>query len=163
MAGSLNIDISKFVEIPSTAVMADSEKKYAANMLIKVLTEGLYTDITLEACESSVKAHHRELADASIVFHALFKHEMKKQITWTLKISDMSMEGLQLFLVLLYISANEVNVDVPEFEAAVAKHWVELFQTSQLYDVADRLKCILVKALPRALTSANCWDYGRLT
>lgn len=160
MAESLNIDISKFV---ADAAKEDIEKKYSLNVLMKMLIEGLHTDITLKVEESCVRAHRCVLAGASSVFHAMFKQGMKERISLTVEISDLSMEALQLFLVLLYVT-NERNVAVPEFEAAVKKHSVEFFRACQKYDVVERLKCILAKAdLPRVLTPDNCWDYGRIT
>lgn len=70
---------------------------------------------------------------------------------------DMSIDALQLFLLLLY-TTNE-DVVVPELSVAIDKHFKELYVAITDYTVEKRLGFVVLPALARHLTTDNCWHY----
>ena len=157
---SSNIDISKFLTAPENLEVARSslEDNCADPLLLRMLEEGLHADITLIAQGGTVKAHRSVLASASPVFQAMFQHDMKEHLTSTVDLLDMTIDSLQLFLLLLYIK-NSRTKETSELNAAVDKHFDELYDAAQKFQVVRRLKVVLLAALGRHLTPLNCWDY----
>ena len=170
---SRNVNVSKFLAFDKSKKTMESarvclKRRYVDKyILLKMLEEGLHADITLRAQGGSVQAHRAVLACASPVFDAMFRHEMKEQRTSTVDIMDMSIEGLQLFLLMLYISdiSNE-NVStadhiVGRLRAAFDKHYAEVLDAVNKYQVLDRLYLILKGSVDRVLTVNNCWNVYR--
>ncbi|KAG0554407.1 hypothetical protein M758_12G092400 [Ceratodon purpureus] len=160
-ASVLNIDITKFISPEAT------NRKHIAfmirsNLTMKMLLDGLNTDITLEAKGGSrFRAHTCVLAANSPVFNAIFKTRTEERVIATVpeKLHEMTIEGLKLFVVLLYLApVLQDNVIMNGLENAVIDHFDEL--------VAARLKFkvpvmdpILTKALSKILTPENCGNY----
>ena len=153
-SNSWNVDISRFVETDAARLLVE---KQCSSTFIKMLEEGLHTDIRITARGGSVSAHRCVLASTSPVFNAMFKHEMKEQLTSSVELLEMTIEGLQFFLVLLYIVPDNTAA-MQEFDNAVDKHFDELIEACCKYQVT-RLDRTLRDALPRNLTPDNCWDY----
>ncbi|KAG0581811.1 hypothetical protein M758_3G011700 [Ceratodon purpureus] len=153
-SNSWNVDISRFVETDAARLVVE---KKCSSTFMKMLEEGLHTDITITARGGSVNAHRCVLASTSPVFNAMFKHEMKEQLTSSVELLEMTIEGLQFFLVLLYIIPDNTAA-MQEFDNAVDKHFDELIEACCKYQVT-RLERTLRDALPRNLTPDNCWDY----
>jgi hypothetical protein len=157
---STNIDISRFLTTTENLEVARStlENKCADPLLLKMLEEGLHADITLNAQGGTVKAHRSVLASASPVFQAMFQHDMKEHLTSTVDLLYITIDSLQLFLLLLYIT-NERTKKMVELNAAVDLHFDELYDTADRFEVARRLNVVLIAALGRNLTPRNCWNY----
>lgn len=167
MESVTNVDISKFLAPDMvTLTRLEMERKCNDHVLLKMLEEGLHADITLTAQGGSVKAHRSVLASVSPVFCAMFQYQMKEQLTSTVDIPDMTIDGLQLFLLVLY-TTNEYTVigsgtvTMPQlFSAAIDKHFLEFYEAIRKYQVVRRrLRHVLLSALVRNLTPANCWYY----
>lgn len=99
------------------------------------------------------------LASESPVFRAMFQHEMKEQRKSTVDILDMTIDGLQLFLLVLYTTNEHRPREFMPFSAAVDKHFVEFWEAAWKYQVVSRLQHVLFFALLRNLTPENCWLY----
>lgn len=156
-----NIDVSKFLSPDKlTSARISIEEKCSDPMLLRMLEDGLHADITLTAQGGTVKAHRSVLASVSPVFHAMFQHDMKEHLTSSVDISDMSIDSLRLFLLLLYIT-NDRTSAMPELNSAVDKHFVPFHEAYHKYQVLHRLKPVYEEALGRNLTPENCWEYYR--
>ncbi|KAG0610765.1 hypothetical protein M758_7G089500 [Ceratodon purpureus] len=145
-----NIDISKFLK-PHTPLSCIIKSHF----LMKMLAEGTHADVTLKAQGGSVRAHRCVLASVSSFFATMFKHPEEKHY----EMQDMTIDCLQLFLVLLYLAYDGSSDTVKKFEGAIDKHLVELLKVYRVYDVEKRLMSILTKALgARNLSPENCWQ-----
>jgi len=157
-----NIDIKKFLTDKSDASMEAIEKKCSDSLLLHMLEDGLYADITFQAKGGTVKVHRSVLAAASPIFKEMFQQQMKEQeppSTVSLpQFPDMVIEILELFLVLLYIT-NEKTKAMPEFNEAVDKHFIALFDAAHKFQVEGRLNAVLEDGLLRHLTPENCWEF----
>lgn len=172
---SLNVDISKFM-----GGNAEEQEKYLKerrqrndHVLLKMLEEGLNSDIILTARGGSVKAHRCVLSAVSPVFQAMFQHDMQEQLSSTVDIPDMTIEALQLFLLVLYTvdvftidkyrtpTGTPIgNLSIWLFYAGVAKHFDEFFRALLKYQAfRRRLEYLVVFSLERILTPDNCWEY----
>ncbi|KAG0621723.1 hypothetical protein M758_3G043700 [Ceratodon purpureus] len=156
---SLNVEVSKFLAPDAQRAGVEEGRWRWRTFSVKCLEEGLYTDIRLNACGGSVRAHRCVLAHGSPVFNAMFRHKMKEYLTSTVELPEMTIEGLQLFLLLLYIDFPQHSTTpiLGEFQGAVDEHFIEIFEACHKYQVTI-LIAILNDALPRNLTSENCWD-----
>lgn len=162
-----NVDIYKFLEldqIPGSKF--EAERKCNDHVLLKMLEEGLHTDITLVARGGFVKAHRSVLASVSPVFYAMFQHNMKEQLSSTVGIPDMTIDGLQLFLLVLYTTNEYTTIEtgavpMPQlFSGAIDKHFGEFWEAIHKYQVVRRrLRPTLLSALVRNLTPDNCWYF----
>jgi len=75
------------------------------------------------------------------------------------EIPDMTIDGLQLFLLVLY-TTNEHYGSMQELVgAAIDKHFAEFWGAAHKYHVVTRFEDELVCALDRNLIAENCWDY----
>jgi hypothetical protein len=80
-AKSLNIDITKFIS-PEATNRKHVAFKIRSNPAMKMLLDGLNTDITLEARGGSrFRAHTSVLASYSPVFGAIFKTRIEGKIS----------------------------------------------------------------------------------
>ncbi|XP_021287538.1 BTB/POZ domain-containing protein At1g55760 [Herrania umbratica] len=94
----------------------------------RMLTEGIHTDIIINASDGSIGAHRAVLAARSPVFHSMFSHNLKEKELSTINISDMSIEACQAFLSYIY-----GNIKHEEF----LTHRLALLQAADKYDIAD--------------------------
>jgi len=166
---STNVDIFKFMSQKAQSLREERDeldRGCADHALLKMLEEGLHADITLVAQGGSVKAHRCVLVSVSPVFSAMLQHNMKKQLTSTVDIPDMTIDGLQLFLLVLYTTneCDRIQLDDGEpmeelISSAIDNHFAEFFGAVHKYRVENRLKRVLLHALDRNLTPDNCWDY----
>ncbi|XP_019429767.1 PREDICTED: BTB/POZ domain-containing protein At1g55760-like [Lupinus angustifolius] len=93
-----------------------------------MLTEGIHTDITINASDGSIAAHRAVLAARSLVFRSMFSHNLQEKELSTIIISDMSNEACQAFLNYLYgIIKHE------EF----LMHRLALLHAADKYDISD--------------------------
>lgn len=161
MANS-NIDIRKFLTDKSNASMEAFEKKRSNSLLLGMLAEGLHADITFQVKGGTVKAHRGVLATASVVFRDMFKHDMKElQLSSSVslpQLPNIAIESLQLFLVLLH-TTNEKSRAMPEFNNAVDKHFIALFDAAHKFQVEGILNAVMEAGLLRHLTPENCWEF----
>jgi hypothetical protein len=98
----------------------------------------------------------------SPVFKAMFDHPMWEQLTSTVEHPRMSIQGLKLFLVLIYLLPNhDDTVAMPEFAtSSLHEHFDELIEACCKYQV-KRLAPVLTFLLKSALNPERCWDYLR--
>jgi hypothetical protein len=176
MASNVNID--EFLLSGDGSSRASVEKRCSLTLL-RMLEEGLHADITISAEGGSVKAHRCVLASVSPVFNAMFEHQMREQLTSTVELPEMSIQGLQLFLVLIYLLPNHDDtvempdliyflgghdgtvLAMPEFATASwRKHFDELIEACCKYQV-KRLAPVLTFHLTSVLNPERCWDYLR--
>ncbi|KAF5950383.1 hypothetical protein HYC85_012376 [Camellia sinensis] len=94
----------------------------------KMLSEGIHTDIVINASDGSIGAHRAVLAARSPVFHSMFSHDLKEKELSTINISDMSSEACQAFLNYIY-----GNIQNQEF----LTHRLALLRAADKYDILD--------------------------
>ncbi|XP_027332586.1 BTB/POZ domain-containing protein At1g55760-like isoform X1 [Abrus precatorius] len=113
---------SRFLQQRLNATSLDS--------LGRMLTEGIHTDITINAndCDGSIRAHRAILAARSPVFHSMFSHNLKENDLSTINISDMSNDACQAFLNYLYGTIKD-----EEF----LTHRLALLHAADKYDIHD--------------------------
>ncbi|KAE9594093.1 hypothetical protein Lal_00039583 [Lupinus albus] len=100
----------------------------AVESLGRMLTEGIHTDITINASDGSIGAHRAVLAARSPVFCSMFSHNLQEKELSTINIPDMSIESCQAFLNYLYgIIKHE------EF----LMHRLALLHAADKYDISD--------------------------
>lgn len=100
----------------------------ALSTLGRMLTEGIHTDITINASDGSIGAHRAVLASRSPVFHSMFSHNLKEKELSAINISDMSIEACQVFLNYVY-----GNMQHDDFLV----HRLALVRAADKYDVSD--------------------------
>ncbi|OWM85923.1 BTB/POZ domain-containing protein At1g55760 [Punica granatum] len=100
----------------------------ALSTLGRMLTEGIHTDIVINASDGSVGAHRAVLASRSPVFRSMFSHNLREKELSTINISDMSMEACQVFLNYIY-----GNMEHDEFLI----HRLSLLRAADKYDISD--------------------------
>lgn len=102
----------------------------ALGSLSLMLTEGIHTDIIINANESdaSIGAHRAVLAARSPVFRSMFSHNLKENDLSTVNISDMSIESCQALVNYLYGTITE-----EEF----IMHRLALLHAADKYDIYD--------------------------
>ncbi|GKV37415.1 hypothetical protein SLEP1_g45446 [Rubroshorea leprosula] len=108
-----------------------SQKRSNATALAslgRMLTEGIHTDIIINASDGSIGAHRAILAARSPVFCSMFSHDLKEKEHSTINICDMSIEAVQAFLSYIY-----GNIQHEEF----LTHRLALLRAADKYDVSD--------------------------
>ncbi|KAG0627258.1 hypothetical protein M758_2G187000 [Ceratodon purpureus] len=152
-----NIDLTKIL------LLKYSKTKVQWNCpvyAVKMLEEATHADITFEvAAGGSVKAHRDVLANISPVFVAMFRHDMKEKLTTTVKISDMTIDGLKLFLILLYTTKDVNDAGIEALNDAVDKYFPEFHNAMKKYQVESTLGSLYICALERNLNRDNGWIY----
>ncbi|KAG1363791.1 putative BTB/POZ domain-containing protein [Cocos nucifera] len=93
-----------------------------------MLSEGIHTDITINATDGSISAHRAVLVTRSPVFRSMFSHNLKEKELSIVNISDMSFEACQAFLNYIY-----GNFQADEF----VKHRIALLRAADKYDISD--------------------------
>ncbi|KAI4307813.1 hypothetical protein L6164_030954 [Bauhinia variegata] len=145
-----------------------SSNASALESLGRMLTEGIHTDISINASNGSIGAHRAVLAARSSVFRSMFSHDLKEKELSTIDISDMSIEACQAFLNYLY-----GNIKHEEFliYRLVLLHAADKYDISDLRDachdslledidaknVLERLQNAYLYQLPKLKTS--CMRY----
>lgn len=120
----------------------------AIESLGRMLTEGIHTDITINASDGSIGAHRAVLAARSPVFRSMFSHNLQEKELSTINISDMSLESCQAFLNYLYgIIKHE------EF----LTHRLALLHAADKYDISD-LKDVCHESLLEDIDTKNVLD-----
>lgn len=94
----------------------------------RMLSEGIHTDIMINASNGSIGAHRAVLAARSSVFCSMFSHDLKEKELSTVDISDMSIESCQAFLDYVY-----GNIHHEDFLI----HRLSLLRAADKYDVSD--------------------------
>jgi hypothetical protein len=157
----LNVNITEFLLNGDGSSRASVEKRCSL-ILLKMLEEGLHADITISAKGGSVKVHRCVLASVSPVFKAMFHHPMREQLTSTVELPDMSIQGLHLFLVLIYLLPDYIGATpLPEFgDSTWIEHFDELIEACCKYQV-KRLEPFLTVKLSGVLSPERCWGYLR--
>ncbi|KAK4767777.1 hypothetical protein SAY87_002918 [Trapa incisa] len=100
----------------------------ALSTLGRMLTEGILTDVVINACDGTISAHRAVLAARSPVFRGMFSHDLKEKELSAIDISDMSIKVCQAFLT--YIYGNIRNADF-------LAHRLELLHAADKYDISD--------------------------
>lgn len=121
--------------------------------------ESVHADLTFEAEVGSVKAHRSVLASMSPVFAAMFRHDMKEQLTSTVQISDMTIDSLRLFLLVLYTTNSSFDLGIPELKGAIDKNFEEFHRAVMKYELERHIQTLHNCALLRNLNPKNCWVY----
>uniref|UniRef100_A0A1D1YWY1 BTB/POZ domain-containing protein At1g55760 n=2 Tax=Anthurium amnicola TaxID=1678845 RepID=A0A1D1YWY1_9ARAE len=117
----------------------------ALTSLSRMLSDGILTDIIINATDGSIAAHRAVLAARSPVFHSMFSHNLKEKELSAVDISDMSFDACQAFLNYIY-----GNVQVEEF----LTHRLALLRAADKYDIAD-LKEACHESLTEDIDSKN--------
>ncbi|XP_074559677.1 BTB/POZ domain-containing protein At1g55760-like [Curcuma longa] len=95
----------------------------------QMLTEGIHTDITVNAADGgSISAHRAILAARSPVFRSMFSHNLREKELSAVNISDMSLEACRAFLHYIY-----GNFQPEEF----LSHRIALLHAADKYDVSE--------------------------
>lgn len=100
----------------------------AIEALGRMLTEGIHTDIVINASDGSIGAHRAVLAARSPVFRSMFSHNLKEKELSTINISDMSIDACHAFLNYLY--------GVIKHEEFLT-HRLVLLHAADKYDISD--------------------------
>lgn len=154
-SASLNLNIAQFFP-PGVDTDRVRQTLYSSSEL-QILEEGMYTDITLQAQGGSVRTHRQWLASLSPVLSATFHTNMREQ--QLMAIPEITIEGLELLLVLLY-GVNNQTVMLQVFRGAVDKHFSEILEACRKYHII-KLVPTLNQALLGNLTRENCWNWYR--
>ncbi|KAL9268129.1 BTB/POZ domain-containing protein [Drosera capensis] len=102
--------------------------KAALTSLGRMLSESIHTDITINAAESSIRAHRAVLASRSPVFRSMFSHDLREKELSAINMSDISLEACQAFVNYIY-----GNIGHEEFLA----HRLALLRAADKYDISD--------------------------
>ncbi|XP_051125070.1 BTB/POZ domain-containing protein At1g55760-like isoform X2 [Andrographis paniculata] len=100
----------------------------ALTLLGRMLSEGIHTDILINASDGSIAAHRAVLASRSPVFRGMFSHNLMENELSAVDIPDMSIEACQAFL--SYIYGNIRN-------DTFLMHRLALVRAADKYDVSD--------------------------
>ncbi|KAL3508321.1 hypothetical protein ACH5RR_027722 [Cinchona calisaya] len=114
----------------------------------RMLSEGIHTDIVINASDGSIGAHRAVLAARSPVFRGMFSHDLKEKEFSTVDISDMSIEACQAFLSYIY-----GNIQTEEF----LTHRLALICAADKYDISD-LKEACHESLLEDIDSKNALE-----
>lgn len=100
----------------------------ALTSLGRMLSEGIHTDIVINASDGSISAHRAVLASRSSVFRSMFTHDLKEKEMSAIDIPDMSIEACRAFLSYIYGSIGNEEFLI---------HRLSLLRASDKYDVPD--------------------------
>lgn len=124
----LSQDCGEFYSIWADGSTQNQSEVTAVTSLGRMLTESIYTDITINASDGSIGAHRAVLAARSPVFRSMFLHDLKEKELSAINIPDMPLEACRAFL--SYIYGNIQNEDF-------LTHRLALLQAADKYDIAD--------------------------
>ncbi|GER45944.1 BTB/POZ domain-containing protein [Striga asiatica] len=100
----------------------------ALTCLGRMLSEGIHTDIEINASDGSVRAHRAVLAARSPVFRSMFSHDLREKENSAVDLPDMSIEACRALLHYMYGS-----IGPDEFSA----HRLALLWAADKYDISD--------------------------
>ncbi|URE24106.1 hypothetical protein MUK42_07595 [Musa troglodytarum] len=100
----------------------------ALTTLGRMLTDGIHTDITINARGGSIGSHRAVLAARSPVFRSMFSHDLKEKELSAVDICDMSFEACRAFVDFIY-----GNFQADEFLG----HRLALLRAADKYDLSD--------------------------
>uniref|UniRef100_A0A7N0TXU2 BTB domain-containing protein n=1 Tax=Kalanchoe fedtschenkoi TaxID=63787 RepID=A0A7N0TXU2_KALFE len=100
----------------------------ALEVLGRMLSESIHTDITINAIDGPIGAHRAVLVTRSPVFRSMFSHDLKEKELSTIDISDMTIDSCKAFLNYIY-----GNIEHEEFLA----HRLALLIAADKYEVSD--------------------------
>uniref|UniRef100_A0A1J3H865 BTB/POZ domain-containing protein n=1 Tax=Noccaea caerulescens TaxID=107243 RepID=A0A1J3H865_NOCCA len=124
----LSQDSGEFHSIWADGSTENQSKETAVASLGRMLTESIYTDITINASGGSIGAHRAVLAARSPVFRSMFLHDLKEKELSAINIPDMPLDACQAFLGYIYGSIKNGDFLV---------HRLALLQAADKYDIAD--------------------------
>ncbi|KAG2678313.1 hypothetical protein I3760_12G138200 [Carya illinoinensis] len=140
LAGKFIIDI-EFLDLKIAtpdgrqpcSIWADrlTEKRSNATALAslgQMLTDGIHTDIRINASDGSIGAHRAVIGARSPVFHSMFSHNLKEREMSSIDIPDISIEACRAFLNYIY-----GNIEHEDF----LKHRLALVRAADKYDISD--------------------------
>ena len=158
----MNINLDDFIRVEEGKVLW-----WQGEEVLVRLVSGMETDITFNALGGSVKAHKEILSKFSSVFRAMFTTEMREGITSIVEVPDISIDGLKLFLLLVYIQGeifedgeDEEDIAPAEFQSSIDRHFEELFDACIKYG-ARCLEPTIIAHIDLHLTVENCHVYWR--
>lgn len=117
----------------------------ALNSLHRMLTDAIYTDVTIDTKNGSISAHRAVLSACSPVFRSMFSHGLAEKELSVVKICDMSTKVCRVFLDYIY-----GNLAAEEFVA----HRLALIRAADKYDMAD-LKDVCHESLLEDIDAKN--------
>lgn len=120
----------------------------ALTSLSRMLTEGIHSDIIINASDGSTGAHRAILAARSPVFRSMFSHDLKEKELSTIDICDMSIDACHAFLNYIY-----GNIGQEEF----MNHRLALLRAADKYDISD-LKDVCHESLLEDIDTTNVLD-----
>jgi len=133
---------------PETRTYVADEPEIVSHMS-NVLTDGLFSDVTVVADEREFPVHRAILAEHSDVFKAMFEVDMVEKRDNCVVIEDISADVLNDLLTFIYTdSAPNISVNASELLAAAEKYNIlslktaceaELAKTINIENVLDRL------------------------
>ncbi|XP_076895349.1 BTB/POZ domain-containing protein At1g21780-like [Bidens hawaiensis] len=94
---------------PSDGLLKSSTTEGSLGCLSHMLHESINTDVTINTCDGSLKAHKAILSASSPVFHSMFRHDLKEKTSSTIDIQDMSLESCATLLCYLYGTITHEN------------------------------------------------------
>ncbi|AAF79503.1 F20N2.15 [Arabidopsis thaliana] len=124
----LSQDSGELYSIWANGSTENQSQVTAVTSLGRMLTESIYTDITINASDGSIGAHRAVLAARSPVFRSMFLHDLKEKELSEINVLDMPLDACQAFL--SYIYGNIQNEDF-------LIHRLALLQAAEKYDIAD--------------------------
>ncbi|XP_057765389.1 BTB/POZ domain-containing protein At1g55760 [Salvia miltiorrhiza] len=100
----------------------------ALALLGRMLSEGIQTDIMINASDGSISAHRAILASRSPVIRSMFLHKLNGKETAVINISEMSIEACRALLNYMY-----GNINKEEF----LPHRLSLLHAAHKYEISD--------------------------
>ncbi|XP_002970328.2 kelch repeat and BTB domain-containing protein 12 [Selaginella moellendorffii] len=114
----------------------------------RLLSSGLYSDITFQTGDDSTPAHRCILASLSPVFSTMLSAGLQEQETATIAITDMTTPQLRAFLLFLYTGRLE--------QQKVAESGLAVLAACHKYCLPGALMNACVAGLSRSITCENC-------
>ncbi|XP_076886241.1 BTB/POZ domain-containing protein At1g21780-like [Bidens hawaiensis] len=121
-------------------------KSSASESILRcMLHESINTDVNINTCGRTLKAHKAILSASSPVFHSMFQHDLKEKISSTVDIEDMSLESCTAFVSYLY-----GTIEQEDFW----KHRIALLGAANKY-VVSSLKDLCEESLLEDINTGN--------
>lgn len=152
---SSNLNIAQY--LPQT-VPLETAMRILSLTDVHMLEDGSRTDITLQAEGGYLQAHRFILASSSPTLKSHFETYRQRWMTFS---PTMTIQGLELLLILLYSVNNLVSVS-QLFRGALDEHFDEIFNACHALKII-RLAPVLNEFLPRHLSRENCWKWHQMS
>ncbi|XP_042415577.1 BTB/POZ domain-containing protein At1g21780-like [Zingiber officinale] len=114
----------------------------------RMFQESMYTDITIQTLDGSLRAHKAVLASSSPVFKCMFLHDLKEKQSSIIKIEDMSTDVCSALLAYMYGTIKQQDLE---------KHCFPLLAAADKYYLQDLRKCC-EKMLLEDINSSNVFE-----